>query len=118
VIKSASFQKTGDVNEKLLASLTKSYNDRMKTDPMLKKYVTETEELKKNMAETKISLNEEERKKEMTEAEKEKMLNTTNSKMGTKVPKEGTKTDVLNLDDEFLREGLLLLSEMALKRVG
>jgi len=118
VIKSASFQKTTEVNEKLLASLTKSYNDRMKTDALLKKYVTETEELKKNLAETKISLNEEERKKEMTEEEKEKMLNTDNNKIGTKITKEGSKTDILNLDDEYLRESLLMLSEMALKRVG
>lgn len=118
VIKSASFQKATDVNEKLLAALTKSYNDRLKTDAVLKKYVTETEELRKNLTETKISLNEEERRKEMTEEEKEKMLNANNDKIGTKITKEGEKTDVLNLDDEYLREGLLLLSEMALRRVG
>ena len=118
VIKSTSFQKTGDVNEKVITSLTKSFHDRMKTDAQLKKYITQIEELKKNLAETKISLNEDDRKKEMIEAEKEKTLNPNNSKIGTKVVKEGSNTDILDLNDEFLREGLLMLSELALKRVG
>jgi carboxyl-terminal processing protease len=116
VIKSASFQKTGYVNEKLLSALTKSFHDRLKTDAQLKKYVTETEQLKKNMAETKISLNEEERREERKKEKGQEVKE--NTKMGAKVPREGSKTDVLTLDDEYLRESLLMLSEMALKKIG
>ena len=146
VIKSTSFEKTGDVNEKIVASLLKSYAERMKADPMLKKYISETEILKKNLADTRISLNEEDRKKEMAEAEKDKAGSqnigakvtdkdtSNNQNMGTKIPdkessgnqntgtkiadKEASKVEVLNMDDEYLREGLLMLSELALKRVG
>ena len=42
-----------------------------------------------------------------------------NQNTGTKIAdKEASKVEVLNMDDEYLREGLLMLSELALKRVG
>ena len=116
VIKGTTFQKTGDINEKVIASITKSYHDRAKTDPLAKKYIADTEELKKNLEETKISLNEDERRKDMTEAEKERAQN---DGLGTKVTnKEGVKIDVLKMEDEYLREGLMMLSELALKKIG
>ena len=117
VISATPFQKVTDVNDKVLSGLSKSYLDRVKFDNSLKKYVAETEELKKNLAQTKISLNESVRKVEMEEAEKSKALN---EKLDTKVTsKEGLPIDeLLKLDDEYLREGLLILADLVTKRIG
>ena len=117
VINSTPFQKVPDVNDKLLAGLTKSYLERSKFDNSLKKYISETDELKKNLAQTKISLNEASRKLEMDEAEKKKVAN---DKLDTKVTsKEGLLMDeLLKLNDEYLREGLLILADLVTKRIG
>ncbi len=117
VINPTPFQKVTDVNEKVLSSLSKSYLDRVKFDASLKKYVAETEELKKNLAQTRLSLKETVRKVEMEEAEKNKALN---EKLDTKVTsKEGLPVDeLLKLDDEYLREGLLILADLVTKRIG
>ncbi len=117
VINPTSFQKVLDVNDKVLAGLTKAYLDRSKFDSSLKKYITETEELRKNLSQTKISLNEAKRKVEMDEAEKQKVIN---EKLDTKVTsKEGMPVDeLLKLNDEYLREGLLILADLLTKRIG
>jgi carboxyl-terminal processing protease len=117
VIKAASFQRVPDVNEKLIAKLNRSYHEREKVDANLKKYILETEELRSNLNETKISLNEAVRKKEQVEAEKKKG----NSKLDTKLNTKDGMDSVLDLqkvDDEFLREGLLILTEVITKRIG
>jgi carboxyl-terminal processing protease len=116
VIKAAAFQPNGDVNDKLIAKLNKAYLDRSKFDVSLKKYIQNTEELKKNLSETKISLNETVRKKELEETEKRKAQ----EKMDTKLTsKEGLPVnDLQKMDDEVLREGLMILSEILTKRVG
>lgn len=117
VIRKTDFQKTPDVTDKLVAGLTRSYEDRLKFDPSLKKYAGEIEDMKRNMSETKISLNEVKRKQEMDEAEKKKSAN---ENLDTKLTsKEGLPADDLSkLKDEYLREGLLLLSDIVTKRIG
>ena len=122
VIKSASFQKTPDVNANIIAGLNKSYQERTKVDPALKKFIVDTEELRKNLADTKISLNEATRKREMDEAEKKKLAND-KDKLDTKLPpkdgKEGVAVkELTKMDDQYLREGLLILSELVTKRIG
>ncbi|MEJ0033728.1 MAG: carboxy terminal-processing peptidase [Bacteroidota bacterium] len=113
VIKSTNFQKTPDINSKVIADLNKSYQDRVKLDPSLKKYISETEELRNNLTQTKVSLNETRRKQEMEEAKKREAA----EKLDTKIPnKEGIPQDALKLDDEYLREGVLILSELATRR--
>jgi len=116
VIKAAAYQLNADINDKLIAKLNKSYQDRVKFDVNLKKYIQDTEELKKNLNETKISLNETVRKKEMDEAERRKA----EGKLDTKITsKEGLPVnDLQKMDDEVLREGLLILSEILTKRIG
>ncbi|MFN9863632.1 MAG: carboxy terminal-processing peptidase, partial [Bacteroidota bacterium] len=97
--------------------LNQSFKDRMKFDANLKKYSADVEELKKTLSQTKISLNETVRKQEMDEAEKKK----SNAKMDTKISVSGDGMPVNTLekmDDEFLREGLLILSELLTKRIG
>ncbi|MCX8490625.1 MAG: carboxy terminal-processing peptidase, partial [Cyclobacteriaceae bacterium] len=117
VIKAASFQRSIDVNEKTIAKLNRSYLDRTKFDTTLKKYIRETEELKSNLNQSRVSLNEATRKKELEEIEKKKLTD----KLDTKLPasEEGLPvTDLTKLQDEFLREGLLILSELLSKRIG
>ncbi len=116
VIKPAAFQKNGEINDKLIAKLNKSFQDRSKFDANLKKYIQDTEDLRKNLSETKISLNEAVRKKEMEEDEKRKAQ----GKLDTKITsKEGLPVnDLQKMDDEVLREGLLILSEILTKRIG
>lgn len=117
VIKGTPHQKTTEVNDKLISLLNKSYVDRLKSDDLLKNYAVEMEDLKKNLAQNRISLNEEQRRKEMDEAEKKKA---SNAKLNTKVTtKDGLPVSTLqSLDDELLREGLLIISEMITKRIG
>ncbi|MBS1508972.1 MAG: carboxy terminal-processing peptidase [Bacteroidetes bacterium] len=117
VIGAASFQKNTDVNEKIISGLNKSYNDRVKHDPMLKGFISDTDDLRKNLHQTSVSLNEAKRRKQMEEAEKKKA----DGKLDTKLTstKEGLPNDELQkLNDEYLREGLLILTELAFKRIG
>jgi carboxyl-terminal processing protease len=117
VIKPVMFQKAGNITPKTIAQLNQSFKDRMKFDANLKKYSADVEELKKTLSQTKISLNETVRKQEMDEAEKKK----SSTKMDTKISVNGDGMPVNTLekmDDEFLREGLLILSELLTKRIG
>ena len=116
VIKKTEFQMTPDITDKLVVGLTKNYQDRLKFDATLKRYAGEIDEMKKNLSETKISLNEVKRKQEMDEAEKKKAA----SDLATKIPsKEGLSSDDLSkLKDEYLREGLLILSDLVTRRIG
>ncbi len=116
VIGAASFQKTTDVSDKIIASLNKSYSERAKNDPSLKNFIVDTDDLRKNLHETTVSLNEAKRRKQMEEAEKKKA----SGKLDTKLTsKEGLPQDeLLKLNDEYLREGLLILTDLVSKRVG
>jgi carboxyl-terminal processing protease len=117
VIGAASFQKTPDVNDKLIASLNRSYSERAKNDPNLKNFIVDTEDLRKNLHETTVSLNETKRRKQTEEAEKKKA----SGKLDTKITsnKEGLPQDeLLKLNDEYLREGLLILTDLVTKRIG
>jgi carboxyl-terminal processing protease len=116
VIRAANFQKASQVSPSVVNDLNKAYVDRTKFDPNLKKFISETEELKANLNATQISLNETKRKAEIEKAEKEKQT----EKLDTKVTsKEGiTKDELLNISDEYLREGLLILGDLITKRIG
>jgi carboxyl-terminal processing protease len=115
-IKGTLYQKTPMINDRVISSLTKAYQDRLKTDAALQRFVSETEEAEKSYKETKVSLNEVTRKKEMEEAEKKKA---TNDKLNTKiVGKEGTPVDLMEMDDEYLREGLFVLGDLIITKLG
>lgn len=117
VIKGTPYQRSDDVSEKVLLGLNKSYQERLKFDATLKKYIGETEELKRNLNQTRISLNESKRKLEMAEVEARRSAS---KELNTRIGgKEGVpSTDLKELDDEYLREGLLILSELLTRRVG
>jgi carboxyl-terminal processing protease len=115
-IKGTLYQKTPMINDKVISSLTKAYQDRLKTDASLQRFVSETEETEQSYRETKVSLNEVTRKKEMEEAEKKKAAN---DKLNTKiVGKEGTPIDLMEMDDEYLREGLFVLGDLITTKLG
>ncbi len=117
VIRKTDFQKTTDITDKLVVGLAKSYQDRLKIDPIMKRYVGEIDDLRKNLDDTKVSLNEVKRKKEMDEAEKKKAAN---ESLDTKITsKEGLSSeDLSKLKDEYLREGLLILSDLVTRHIG
>lgn len=111
------FQKTPVINDKVIAGLTRSYQDRLKHDVTLGKFVADTEETRRTISETKISLNEIVRKKEMDEAEKKKAAN---DKLNVKLPpkESGKPVDLITVDDEYLREGLFVLSDLIYNKIG
>lgn len=116
-IKGTLYQKTPMVNDRTLAGLNKLYQQRLQGDPALRRFASETDETRKSYLETKISLNEATRKKEIDDAEKRKAAN---DKMDTKVvhKESGETTDLLDVDDEYLREGLFVLGDMLSTKLG
>ena len=115
-IRGTLYQKTPMINDKVITSLTKAYEERLKNDASLQRFVVETEETLKSYKETRVSLNEAARKKEMEEAEKRKAAN---DKLNTKVVgKEGTPLDLMEMEDEYLREGLFVLSDLINTKLG
>lgn len=117
VIKAASFQRSSSIDNKVISKLNKSYQERVKFDPNLKKYVLEIDDLRKNLSQTKVSLNEATRKREMAELERKK----TAEKLDTKISANSDgvpNTNLQKMEDEYLREGLLILSELLTKRIG
>ena len=117
VITSANFQKTYDINDKLLSTINKNYQDRIKNDASLKNYISETDDLKKNLTLSKVSLNEAKRKQEIAEAAAKKP---STDKLNTKiVSKDGLPIqDLSKIEDEFLREGILVLADILSKKIG
>lgn len=116
-IRGTLYQKTPVINDRVLAGLNKNYSERLKSDPGLTKLVKETEETRKSMKDTRISLNEAVRKKEMEDAEKRAAA----AKMNTKIAgKEGTPASTLleDLEDEYLREGLFVLGDLITTKIG
>lgn len=116
-IRGTLYQKTPVINDRVISQLNKSYENRLKTDPLLGKFVSERQDIRQSYLETKVSLNEVTRKREMEEAEKKKNAN---PKLNTKLPgKEGLpSSDLFELDDEFLREGLFVLGDLINTKIG
>lgn len=115
-IHSTLFQKTPIVNNRVIADLNKAYNNRLKTDPNLSRFVDSTAVAKQSMKDTKVSLNEAVRKKEMEEAQKRAADVKLNTKL---VGKEKPVTnDLRELTDEYLREGLFVLGDLISSKIG
>jgi len=110
-IKSTKFDNTNDISDKLVSRLSNAYDKRLSTDPDLKELVAETNELKETLKRRSVSLNEETRKKEIEAAEKKRSQLRLS---GTPVPKEGESKsgNDLKMEDKYLKEGVIILSEM------
>ena len=116
-IKGTLYERSGAVNKQLIATLNKNHLDRMKTDPLLKKLTLEVEESKRAFNDSKVSLNEATRKRLQEEAERAKNNASLSTSLGNK---EGVTpaTNVTKVDDAYLYESILILSEMINSRVG
>jgi carboxyl-terminal processing protease len=68
------------------------------------------------MKDTRISLNEVKRKKEIEEAEKR----SADTKLNTKIPgkEKLVSSDLNQLGDEYLREGLFVLGDLITSKIG
>lgn len=115
-IRSTLYEKTPAVNKQAVATLNRSYQERIKNDPSLNKLIRETDEIRKNLKETKVSLNEEKRKKEMEEADRLRGNASMDTTLGNK--ETGASTNGLKVEDEYLREGILILSELISHHIG
>jgi carboxyl-terminal processing protease len=113
-IKKADFKSYDKVNAKTLQLLTQSHDARLKHDQALKNLVEDTRELKQNLTNTRISLHEPTRRKEMEESEKRKASRT--KPEATSVDAETGKPakDKIEVKDTYLREGLFILSDLIL----
>lgn len=111
-IKSSSFRPVNDLDPKLIAELNKRYNERLKTDKGLQELVETAKEMRENRNIKEISLNETKRlEKHKKDEERRKSL----QKMEGQVvnTETGTSEDSgLNLKDQYLKEGLLILADM------
>lgn len=116
-IKGTLFQRTPLVNSNVIAGLNESYHERLKTDSSLNKLVVETNEFRKSLNETRVSLNEAVRRKEQEESEKKGgATNTLNTRIrGAETP---SVEDLSDMEDEYLREGLLVLSDLIATKIG
>ncbi len=115
-IRGTLYQKTPVVNDRLIASLNKAYNERLKTDLTLSRFADDTEEARKSMKDTKISLNEATRKKEIEAAEQRAAARKLNTKIGGK--ETPVTSDLHEVDDEYLREGLFVLGDIITSKIG
>ena len=115
-IRSTLYHKTPIVNSRVIAGLNKSYNDRLRTDPNLTRFVDSTAVTRKNMKDTRVSLNEGVRKKEIEEAEKK----AAEAKLNTKIvgKERPQSSDLKELSDEYLREGLFVLGDLITTKIG
>jgi carboxyl-terminal processing protease len=116
-IKGTLYKKTPLVNDRTLSGLNKLYADRLKSDAQLQRFVAETDETRKSINETKVSLNETIRKREMDESETKKAAN---DKMNTTIV--GTESEgdssLQDVKDEYLREGLFILGDILIAKIG
>lgn len=115
-IRGTLYQRSPNINDRLISNLNKNYQSRLKTDEKLSKLVTEAEETRHEIQETRVSLQEGKRKAEMAESEKRRNA----AKLNTKLPgKEGLpSSDLLELEDTYLREGLFVLGDLITTKIG
>ena len=115
-IRGTLYQKTPVVNPRVIAGLNQSYHNRLKTDTRLARFVDSTAVTRKSMKDTRVSLNEAVRKKEIEEAEKKAAA----AKLDTKIAgkEQPVSRDLLELSDEYLREGLFVLGDLITTKIG
>ncbi len=109
-IRATRYMSTDDVSPDVLNRLNTDYKQRLTSDVELRNLVAETTELKNNLNKTKVSLNYEERKKEMEDAEKRRAAR--NSIKNTRIDPENQITEEIeSISDKYLREGVIILSD-------
>jgi carboxyl-terminal processing protease len=115
-IRSTLYQRTPVITDKVLTDINRSYQDRLKKDAALARFVVETEEFRESLQDRRVSLNETTRRKEMEEAAKRKDDSPLNTTIRTK--DDVVISDLTDLDDEYLREGAIILAELITRKIG
>ncbi|MDW7691504.1 carboxy terminal-processing peptidase [Flammeovirgaceae bacterium SG7u.111] len=113
-IQATQFNEIGKINEKLIESLRETYRQRLKSDAGLIELIDTINELEKEKLNTRISLNETIRKKEIEEAELREE-NKEFSRMLDTPEVEDLKTNLKikpRVEDVYLRQGIHLLAQM------
>lgn len=116
-ISTSNFNKTDQISPEMVEKLFSLYQQDLNTDPQLKKLVADIEKSKIERAKTTISLNLQERMKELEDDEEENGGNLSTEINSSEVANEETEDSRL-LDDPYLKEGLRLLAELAKMKVG
>lgn len=116
-VASSDFVATNDISIEMIAKLKKLYEYRLKTDKSLQQYVKETKAFEKNLNLSEVSLNQSARQAERDELDRLKKstdISTTiiDKETGTKI------TEEVNIDDQYLKEGILMLAELITGNIG
>jgi carboxyl-terminal processing protease len=118
-INAVRFQKTNDVNQKLIEELRNKHQKRQTSDRELRDLIAELDYIKEQRNKSQISLNEEKRRKENEEADKLKRERI-NIEVGEiddiEIAEESSSAK--KLSDAYLKESLYLLAELVKFKVG
>jgi len=118
-IKSANYNSTDDVDNKLVAKLLSEYNQRLKTDPELQNLIDEINESKANRSKILYSLQEVKRKEEIDAAENRRKARNKIPEVSVNPESKETRTNtILDLDDPYLKEGIMILAEIIAYNIG
>lgn len=113
------YQKTNHVSQKVIEELRKKHTKRLDSDKDLKDLVADLNYIKEQRQRTKISLNEEVRRKENEEADAKKRERIT-IEVGEiddlELPEESSSAK--KLSDTYLKESLYILAELSKFKVG
>lgn len=107
-IRSTKYNQVNNVSPQLVLKLNDEYSRRLATNNELKELVKDTRALKENFSKTRVSLNEEVRKRERNTLEEEQDQ-VTLSETG---PETDPERKPEKLDDQYLEEGAIILTEM------
>ena len=111
-IRTSDFHKTDNISKELIDLLTENYEARKLSDPDLKSLIADVEQMKKNRMIKEVSLNEstrrakqqaDEEKREAQQVMNEQVINAETGEAGI---------SPLDLKDQYLQEGLLVLADM------
>jgi carboxyl-terminal processing protease len=116
-VASTDFAATNDITLDMINKLQKVYDYRLKTDKGLQQFVEETKAYERNLNISEVSLNQSTRQAERDEQDRLKKsadisVTIVDKETGTPV------TDELNIDDQYLKEGILILAELITGNIG
>lgn len=117
-ISSSEYSEVDNVTPELLTALLKNYEQRLSNDPGLKDLVDEIEDVKIGRERKSVTLNELTRKAQIEEIEAKQAKRAKPDGAVIDLEYGGVKVKNLNIDDQYLKEGLLILSEIAIRNIG
>lgn len=118
-IESANYNVTDDVDNNLVAKLKSDYDQRLKTNHELQNLIEEINESKANRSKILYSLQEVKRKEELDAAENRREVRNKIPEVSINPESKESRTDtILDLDDPYLKEGIMILAEIIAYNIG